>query len=120
MSIKASTLRKSQIQERQINEYVKELLYSIDDEIKRAHNEGKKSCLTTIPIVFDIQNMSNTDAQRSIWARVIIDLKERGFRIHINPQKKECRLRITWLTEEDELLLEQEHQILVKHINKRI
>lgn len=120
MSIKASTLRKSQIQNRQINDYVKELLKSIDEEIMIAHREGQKKIKTNIPIVFDIQNMSNIDAQRSIFARVILNLIDRGFRVKINPSKNECRIFITWLTVEDELRDKHEKDVLSKHIDKSI
>ncbi len=110
--IGADKLKNSSIQKKQIRENVIEIIRKIDDELRVAHREGKHLIITEIPMMFDISNMSNKDAQRAIWSTTIDVLREKKYRVWINYDDVSCRLKITWISDEDELILNHQNQIL--------
>jgi hypothetical protein len=108
----ANTLRNNSTQKRKIKEEVVSILKKINEEIKDAHRIGKHIIITDIPIVFDIPNMDNKSAQRSVWANVVEILKYKNYRVWINPSKNHCQLKITWLSSDDELHIKNQTKIL--------
>jgi hypothetical protein len=110
--IRADKLKNSSIQKKQIRENVIEIIRKIDDELRIAHSEGKHLIITDIPIQFSIANMSNKDAQRAIWATTIEALRDKNYRVWINYDDASCRLKITWISDEDELTLKLQNQVL--------
>jgi hypothetical protein len=113
--IDANNLRNNNVQKRKIKENVIEIIRKIDEDVKIAHREGKHCIITEIPIIFDIPNMNNKDAQRSVWANIIDILKQKNYRVAINHDNSSCRLKITWISNEDELILKSQIQILNEH-----
>lgn len=109
--IDANNLRNNNVQKRQIREYVIEILRRINDELKGAHQEGRHILVTELPIIFGITNMSEKAAQREIWFKIIECLKNKNYRVSINPREDTCLLKITWFSKEDEA--EISHQISV-------
>jgi hypothetical protein len=100
--VDANTLKQTNVQRRQINEYVSEILQNINEEIHMAYQEGKQEFITELPIVFNITNMSENRAQTEIWSKIIDYLESKHYRIMINPSKNSCMLKISWLSVEDE------------------
>lgn len=113
--IDANALRNSNIQKRHIKENVMEIIRNINEEVKNAHREGKHAIITKIPIVFDIPNMTNADAQRAIWANIIENLKQKNYRVWINYTEHICKLKITWISSDDELALKKQNELLNMH-----
>lgn len=111
----ANNLRNNGIQKKQIKENVIDILRKINEELRTAHMEGKHIIVTEMPIIFDIANMNNSDAQRAIWANVVSILKAKQFRVWICPKRDYCKLKITWISEEDELLFQSQKNILEMH-----
>lgn len=111
----ANTLRNNNIQKRQIKEISSEILRKINDEIMLAHRDGQHFIITEIPIIFDISNMSNKDAQRRVWSNIIEVLKSKNYRVWINPNTNACRLKITWLSVDEENTINSQTSLLAKH-----
>jgi hypothetical protein len=111
----ADLLKNSNVQKRLITNNVIDILRKINEDLHTAQRAGQHKIITEIPIVFDIPNMSNADAQRAIWSNIIEALKTKNYRIAICPAQKSCKLRITWLSEDDEQTIKYQLQILADH-----
>jgi hypothetical protein len=113
--VDANHLKNNGIQKRQIKEHVVAILRKINDELREAHMEGKHVIITQLPIIFDISNMNLHDSRRAVWATIISTLRCKNYRVWICSSNDDCKLKITWISEEDELLLQNQKQILSKH-----
>lgn len=113
--IHANNLRNNNVQKRLLKETITDIIRRISQELVIAHREGKHFAITSIPITFNIPNMSNKDSQRYIWACVIEELKDKSYRVWISPSKNTCRIKITWMRPDDEIELEYQMKLIVKH-----
>ena len=113
--IHANNLRNNNLQKRQLKEVIMNIIRRINQELITAHREGKHNIITSIPITFSISNMSNKDSQRYIWANVIDELKHKSYRVWISPAKDTCRVKITWMSPEDETEIKYQTQLIAKH-----
>jgi hypothetical protein len=113
--IDAKNLRSTNIQKRQIREYTIEILRRINDELKISHNEGKQILVTELPIIFNITNMSENNARREVWFNIIDCLKNKNYRISINPKPDSCVLKITWVGKEDEIDFKHKINVINLH-----
>jgi hypothetical protein len=104
----AVNLRNNSIQMRSLREQITEIIKRLDDELKNSHHEGRHYIITSIPITFDIPNMTNKDSQRIIWSKIIQELKSKDYRVWIQPSNSVCRLKITWMrtTDDAEIILQ--------------
>jgi hypothetical protein len=116
--VDANKLRHSNIQKKSLKENITSILRKINDELVIAHREGNYSIKTTMPIVFDIPNMSNKVGQRIIWYHVIRHLIDKNFRVDIHPSKDFCKLQITWITREDEQMISQQTKVIAEHTKR--
>lgn len=110
--IDAKMLKNNSIQKKQIKEAVIEIVRKINSDLKFAHREGRHCIIIDIPIQFDIPNMSNADAQRSVWSTIIEFLQQKNYRVWISFNDIECKLKITWISKEDELVLKTQNKII--------
>jgi hypothetical protein len=110
--VDANRLKNSNIQKKQIRETVIEILRGINDELRSAHNEGKHCIIVDMPIMFEIPNMMNKDAQRAVWATTIDILRDKKYRVWINYSDVSCRLKITWISHDDELTIKMQKQTI--------
>lgn len=111
----ATKLNHSNIQKRVLKENIIEILKKINDELNIAHKEGEFQIFTTLPTVFDIPNMSNKVSQRIIWYQIIKILSSKNYRVYINPTKDVCKLKITWITKEDEVTILHHTKTIAEH-----
>ena len=116
--IDANKLRHSNIQKKAVKENISEILKKINDELIVAHREGGYSIITTMPIIFDVPNMSNKVSQRIVWYHVMKHLLDKNYRININPSKDFCRLQITWITQEDEQMIMHQTKVIAEHTRR--
>jgi len=116
--VDANKLRHSNIQKKVLKENITQILRKINDELSVSHREGNYSTITTMPIVFDIPNMSNKVSQRIIWFHVLQHLMVKNYRVAINPSKDFCKLKITWITKEDEEMMSRQTQIIAEHTKR--
>jgi hypothetical protein len=116
--IDAKKLKDNNIQKRRIKEIVVEIIKKINDEIIDAHRQGQHIIITELPIIFDIPNMLNKDRQRTVWAKVISILKNKNYRVALNYTNDYCKLKITWMSEQDEIDIKSEIQLLAESKKK--
>jgi hypothetical protein len=113
--IDAKCLRNNNVQKRQIKEILVDILKRIDEELKTAHQEGRNSLMTELPLIFGISNMLEREAQRVIWYKVIEFLKNKNYIISINPREDTCLLKITWFSKEDFAEIKHQNDVIAMH-----
>ena len=116
--VHSNNLRNNNLQRRQLKEAITDIIRRISQELILAHREGKHFIITSIPITFSISNMSNKDSQRIIWSNVIEELTSKNYRIWISPSSETCRIKITWVSPEDENDIQNQMNIIAKHTHK--
>lgn len=116
--VTANSLRNNNLQQRNLKEIITDIIRRISQELISAHREGCHHTITTMPITFSIPNMSNTDSQRYIYASVIDELISKDYRIWIAPGKDTCRIKITWMSPEDETEIKYQMQLIAQHTKK--
>lgn len=113
--IDAERLKQNNVQKKSLKENIYENLRKINDEIVVAHRESKYEIITTIPTIFDIPNMSTKVAQRIVWYSIITYLEGKNFNVFINPNKDYCKLKIKWLSKEDEDIIKEQTKTIAEH-----
>ena len=116
--VTANSLRNNNLQKRNLKEVITDIIRRISQELIAAHREGSHHIITTMPITFSIPNMSNTDSQRYIYASVIDELISKDYRIWIAPGKDVCKIKITWMSPDDETEIKYQMQLIAKHTKK--
>lgn len=110
--IDAHSMKSNSNQKRQINEYVNQIIIGINKELKDARLNGSYYIITELPIIFDITHMSNSNAQRTIYSRVIELLKSKNFNVRINHTSNSCLLKITWFTQSEENEIQKQLKLI--------
>ena len=113
--VPAFTLKNNNLQKRHLKEEITNIIKRISEELVESHREGKHDIITTIPITFSVANMSNRDSQRIIYASVLDELIKKNYRAWISLKKNECRLKITWMSPDDELEIKYQTNLIAKH-----
>ena len=118
MSLKAENLKSNESQKKSLAKEVTGILGRIDDELKVGHEQGKHRINSALPITFSIPYMSNADAQRIIYYRVLTSLLERGFHVKTCLKESSTVFIITWLSNDELQEVELQTALLAKHSNK--
>lgn len=118
--ISADRLKRSNVQRRTLGEYVANIRRYLQDEILKAHKEGRPFLITTIPSVFDVSKMSNKDSQIYIWGKTIEHLEEAGYRVTIKPTKESCLIKIKWKSPQEEEELNIYREIIYQHADNNM
>jgi hypothetical protein len=113
--IHANNLRNNNLQRRQLKEIITDVIKRVSQELIEAHREGKHDVITSIPITYSISNMSNKDSQRFVWASVIEELLAKSYRVWIYPSNDKCRIKLTWISPEDEIDIKHQLNIIAKY-----
>ena len=101
MAVTAQSLRNTGVQTRELRWIVEKQLEIIDIQIIRANNTlGKNTLNYILPTYFGIVGVQKIDAQRFIYASIIMSLQERGFhtRINIQHRPEKITLSVMWDT----------------------
>jgi hypothetical protein len=108
----AYTLKSNNLQKKQIYEAGMEILKKIKEELHVAHMHGNHHIVTELPLVYDIPNMTNADAQRLIWSQIIELLQKKNYVVYINYNKSLCKLKISWLNSNDHKEIARQSRII--------
>jgi hypothetical protein len=119
MSLKASALKNNEAQKKAIAREVGLILGRIDDELKVAHEQGKQKAAVSVPITFSIPYMSNKDAQRHVYYRVLVSLIDREFNVKIMLEEDSSMFLVSWLSDEEQEDVAIQHNLLAKHTLNR-
>jgi hypothetical protein len=119
MSLKASVLKSNEAQKKAVMKEVTHILAHIDDELKAVHDQGRHGVSLTVPITFSIPYMSNADAQRSIYYKILMSLIDRDFNVKIDLADDQSIFHITWLNEDEAKDIEMQNALIAKHSKPR-
>ena len=120
MSLKAEALKKNEAQKKAISREITQILRSMDDELKIAHESGKYKAQIKVPINFGIPFMTNTNAQRLIYSEILKSLIRRGFHPSIEIGKSFTVFWISWLSDEEKSEIKMQNELLAKYAKKSI
>lgn len=115
MSLKAQTLKSADIQIEAVNREVADILARMDDEIKIEYEAGKHVAHCSVPIHFSIPYMTNSDAQRHVYVRIVRDLKKRGFDVKIRLGDPTVLFVISWLSDAEHREIDEQMRELAAH-----
>lgn len=118
MSLKANALKSNESQKKAIAKEVNSILAHMDDELKICHEQGRHAIIISVPITFSIPYMSNTNAQRTIYYKILNSLLERGFNVKIELKKDASLFHVTWLSDEELTDLKLQTEVLARHTKK--
>jgi hypothetical protein len=113
--IKAKALKSNDNQKKIIAKEVNSILGRMDEELKAAHDQGRHSIGIRVPTIFTIPNMSNKDAQRVVYYKILNSLLDREFVVKIQLQENESIFHITWVTEEEEKDIEIQNALIAHY-----
>ncbi len=113
--ISATRLRAANLQQKEIKNYALDILKQLNTEITQASFARKTSIITEMPILFDITNMSQKDAQIAVWSTIVFILKSKSYRVQIKFTNHVCRLKITWISVEEEKMRKTQLDLLAMH-----
>ena len=113
--VNANTLKNNNLQKRHLKEEITNIIRRISEELIEAHKEGRHDIITTLPITFSIANMFNKDSQRIIYASILDELIKKNYRVWFNLKNDECRVKITWMSSDDELEMKYQTNLIAKH-----
>lgn len=118
MSINADQLKVNPGKNQAIAKEVSNILAHIDDEIKTAYQNDAHNVVVSVPITFRIANMSNSNAQRIVYYKILESLLNRNFIPEIELEKDKVLFHIRWLTEEEEKEIVEQNLTIAKHRKK--
>lgn len=113
--IDANTLRLTVVQKKQIKAAIREVLLHLNQSIMQAHEAGKSTIVDKLPMQFAIDGMSFTKMQQHVWCAVIAALKNKNYKVAIEPIETECTIYIRWESEDDIEESKRQLKILAKH-----
>ena len=85
-----------------------------------AHEQGKHSISTFLPITFSVPYMANKDAQRIVYFKILDSLILREYNVEIELKKDATVYHITWLTRDEKEEIDVQNLLLAKHTKKEI
>ena len=118
MSLKASSFKNNDAQNKSIAKEVLHILNRMDDELKTAHESGKHEVRINVPINFSVPFMKNKDAQRIVYYKILESLIKRGFIASLNLTKNISIIHITWLSDGEKLEIKIQNDLLAKCTKK--
>jgi len=115
MSLQANVLKTNPNKIKAVMKEANAILGRIDDEIKTAYERDESKVNVSVPITFSIPYMSNRNAQRNVYAKVLESLLDRGYIVHIYMVPDQTIFMIKWLSEDEEKEIEVRNALLAKH-----
>lgn len=118
--IDAEILKRSSEQKEFLKKTINDILRSLMDDIQKAKHTYKNSVDTTLPITFTTPGLSNKDSQRIIWSSVIRALNKANYRVKLKPTTEKCKIRIIWVSEEEESIIRAQLDLIASHVDNGI
>jgi hypothetical protein len=118
MDITADQARKSNLGDRLIDQEVKKILKYIQGCILDAGKKGETFVIVTVPVNFDIPNITNKEAQTVIYYKIIEECLDKGFRVKISMDVSVVTYCIYWYAENSDRDLGKMREVIAKHAVK--
>lgn len=117
----ANSLKNGDVLKKLIEKEVKIILYSIDDKLRIAYQQGTNHEIkVSLPITFGIPNMQNKDAQRAVYYRIITSLVERDFQVKIEIKPDKTYIYISWLSDDEKDEIDIQNKVLAEHTIEKV
>lgn len=120
MSLRAELLKTNPNKLKAVMKEVTSILARVDDEIKNAYDRDESQVHVSVPITFAVPYMSNKNAQRIVYYKILESLLDRGFQVKILMSQDQTVYMIKWLTDDEEKDVEQQNTLLAKHCQEFI
>ncbi len=114
MSLRADILKTNPNKLKSVMKEVSAILGRIDDEIKAAYDRDENKVSVSVPITFAIPYMSNKNAQRAVYYKLLESLMDRGFIVKIFLSNDQTVFYITWLSEDEQKDIDAQNTLLAK------
>ncbi len=114
MSLRADVLKINPNKNKVVMKEVTAILGRIDEEIKAAYDRDECKVNVSVPITFAIPYMSNKNAQRAVYYKLLESLMDRGFIVKIFLANDQTVFYITWLSEDEQKDREMQNALLAK------
>ncbi len=118
--VDAEILKKSSEQREILKKTTIDILRSLMDDIMRAKQGYKNFVVTSVPITYQIPGLSNKDAQRIVWSNLIKELNEKNYRVRLHPTKDKCKIKITWISREEESVIQEQLNLIASHVDQSL
>lgn len=117
--ISADKLSISDTQKKLINSQTRILLERIYSDIRQAHSINQRELTASLPIMFDIPNVSNKEAQTYIYYTILMDLKDSKYDVTIDWLETHVLFKIKWQKQEESDKLKHMKETLLEHSEKK-
>jgi len=110
--VQAKDLKYNKFQLIKIDRHIRDILATIEDDIKDAHDSGKIYIKYSLPHAFSIENLTSGEARRKIHSYIISDIAYRDFVVQYIKTNQKYYLIIAWVTKEEKFKKEAEIEVL--------
>lgn len=105
-----------------IDEYVNEILGTVDEEIVKAKEAKLFKATAEIPTLFEVPGMTNQNSQRHVYFQLIRRLEKGGYQVKIDfrgseATKQKVFVYVTWKTQAESKLEEYMDKYIKAHSN---
>jgi hypothetical protein len=115
MSLRADLLKTNENKMKSVMKEVNSILGHIDESIKNAHDQDKNNAIVSVPITFAIPYMSNKNAQRIVYYKILESLISRNYDVKISLEPDKTCFVIKWISDEEEKDIRIQNLLLAKH-----
>ena len=115
MSLRADLLKTNAAKLKSIMKEVNNVLGLIDENIKNAYDQDLSKVVVSVPLLFSIPNMSNKNAQRVVYYKILESLINRNYDVKICLEKDRTSFIIKWISDEEEKEKQLQNLLLAKH-----
>ncbi len=115
MSLRADLLKTNVNKMKAVMKEVNSILGHIDESIKNAYDQDCNKVIVSVPITFSIAYMSNKNAQRIVYFKILESLISRNYDVKIFLDKDKTCFIIKWVSDEEERDIQLQNVLLAKH-----
>ena len=115
MSLRADLLKTNAAKIKSIMKEVNNVLGLIDENIKNAYDQDLSKVVVSVPLLFSIPNMSNKNAQRVVYYKILESLINRNYDVKICLEKDRTSFIIKWISDEEVKEKQLQNLLLAKH-----
>lgn len=115
----AENIKSGEVKKKYLQKEANDILFTINNELKNAQIQGTNEIAVNLPTIFTISGLTNSDSQREIYYRILVDLEDRGFipEIEFNGDDN-VRLHVSWLSEIEKEQIQLQLEYIRQHTRK--
>ena len=94
---------------------IKEILETIDEDIRKAYKNEQRSVSVPVPTLFNFPDVTNAEAQREIYYRILVSLLDRHFDAKIKLGTSATVIHIKWRTDEEQNDIDIKNNLIAQY-----